>query len=97
MKRNAHLTFGFIIAAMTIGGAVAEAAVNCGEVLRSLNAGASPRQVADTMAISMADVKDCQDKAEVESADKNGKNGATLENDGSDEERSVNQTSGQNF
>lgn len=57
MKRNAHLTFGFIIAAMTIGGAVAEAAVNCGEVLRSLNAGASPRQVADTMAISMADVK----------------------------------------
>jgi hypothetical protein len=68
MRPSAYLTFAFLIAAITIG-SIAESAVNCGEVIRSLKAGASPRQVADTMAISMSDVKDCQDRAEVESAD----------------------------
>jgi hypothetical protein len=46
--------------------------------MRSLKAGASPQEVAKTMAISAADVKDCQDRAELDSAAKS-QGGATLE------------------
>ena len=56
-------------AAIAIGGSVAQGAVNCASVMRSLKAGASPQQVANATAISPADVKDCQDKAELEPAD----------------------------
>ena len=91
MRAKAYLTFALIIGAISIGG-TAESAVNCDEVLRSLKAGASSRQVADTMAISMADVKDCQDRAEVESADGNEQGETTVERNGSDEQSGPNET-----
>jgi hypothetical protein len=83
MRAKAYLTFALITGTLSIGGR-AESAVNCDEVLRSLKAGASSRDVADTMAISIADVKDCQDRAEVQSADGSKHDGTTVERSGSD-------------
>jgi hypothetical protein len=51
--------------------------------MRSLKAGASPQQVANAMAISPADVKDCKDKAELDSADES-QSGTRLERGESD-------------
>src|SRR4026207_1121621 len=68
----------FAVAATTLGVGFAQGAVNCASVMRNLEAGASPEQVADTLAISMGDVKDCQDQAQVKAADES-KSGATLE------------------
>ena len=70
--------FAVAIAATAFGGGIAKSAVNCASVMRNLEAGASPEQVADTLAISMGDVKDCQDQAQVKAADES-KSGATLE------------------
>ena len=61
--------FVHIAVALAFGGGVAHSAVDCGSVMRNLKAGASPQEVANTMAISLADVKDCQDRAQSESAD----------------------------
>jgi hypothetical protein len=91
MRPKAYLTFALITGTISIGG-IAESAVNCDEVLRSLKAGASSRDVADTMAISIADVKDCQDRAEVRSADGNKQGGTTVERSSSDRQSSPNET-----
>ena len=77
--------FVFAVAATAFGGGIAKSAVNCASVMRNLDAGASPQQVADTLAISMGDVKDCQDQAQVKAADES-KSGATLERGKNDDQ-----------
>jgi len=74
----------FAVAATTLGGGFAQGAVNCASVMRNLEAGASPQQVADTLAISIGDVKDCQDRAQLKAADES-KSGPTLERAGRDQ------------
>ena len=74
----------FAVAATTLGGGFAQGAVNCASVMRNLEAGASPQQVADTLAISIGDVKDCQDNAQLKAADES-KSGPTLERGGRDQ------------
>jgi hypothetical protein len=61
--------FLIVAAALAFGSGVAHSAVDCVSVMRSLRAGASPQEVANTMAVSVADVKDCQDRDESKSAD----------------------------
>jgi hypothetical protein len=53
--------------------------------MRNLEAGASPQQVADTLALSLGDVKDCQDQAQVKAADES-KSGPTLERGKNDDQ-----------
>ena len=78
MNPKPHLALFFAAAAIAVGGGLAQGAVDCATVMRSLKAGASAEDVAQTMAISPADVKDCQDKAELDSAVQS-HGGATLE------------------
>jgi len=68
--------FFLVALALTFGSGVAHNAVNCASVMRNLKAGASPQEVADTMAISLADVKDRQDRDKLDSA---GDSGTVLE------------------
>jgi len=69
MKPNDRLTTALAIVAVTIGGAFAETSVNCDDVMKHLKAGASPRDLADTTPISMDKIEECQNKADVESAE----------------------------
>jgi hypothetical protein len=78
MNPNPRLAAVLAAAAIAVGGGLAQGAVDCATVMRSLKAGASPQEVAKTMAISAQDVKDCQDSAELDSASKS-HGGATLE------------------
>jgi hypothetical protein len=61
--------FVMVAAALAFGSGVAHSAVDCASVMRNLKAGASPEEVAKTMAVSLADVKDCQDRDQSKSAD----------------------------
>jgi hypothetical protein len=81
MKSDTDFASAFAIVALTIGGAFAENAVNCDDVMRRLKAGASPRDLADTTSISIDKIEECQHKADVKSLD------SKLEKDESDERR----------
>jgi hypothetical protein len=69
VKPATDFAFAFVIVAVTIGGAFAENAVNCDDVMRRLKGGASPRDLADTASISMDKIEECQHKADVQSLD----------------------------
>jgi hypothetical protein len=85
MEPRAPLACVLAVAA-TIGAGIAAGPVDCADVVRNLKAGGSAREVADAMGISEADVKDCQDKAEIESTDIPGQE-PSVEGGGSDESR----------
>ena len=81
VKPATDFASAFAIVAVTIGGAFAENAVNCDDVMRRLKGGASPRDLADTASISIDKIEECQHKADVQSLD------LKREKDDSDERR----------
>jgi hypothetical protein len=81
VKPTTDFASAFVIVAVTIGGAFAENAVNCDDVMRRLKGGASPRDLADTASISIDKIEECQHKADVESLE------SIREKDESDEHR----------
>ena len=81
MKPATDFASAFVIVAVTMGGAFAQNAVNCDDVMRSLKRGASPRDLADTTSISIDKIEECQHKADVQSLD------LKREKDESDERR----------
>jgi hypothetical protein len=81
MKPKADFTCAFSIVMLPIAGAFADRVVNCDDVMRRLKAGASPRDLADTTSISIRQVEECQNKADIEAAD------SMLERQKSDERR----------
>ena len=69
VKPATDFASAFAIVAVTIGGAFAENAVNCDDVMRRLKGGASPRDLADTASIPIDKIEECQHKADVQSLD----------------------------
>ena len=66
MKRNLGIALG--VAAMTLAATTAFAGVNCNQVKKYLGTGRTPQDIAETMVISIDDVKKCQEGGDAAAA-----------------------------
>ena len=81
VKPNAHFIPAVVVVLLMTRSAFSGSALNCDEVMKHLKAGASPRDLADTMSISIDKIEECQNKADREAID------SKLDREGSDETR----------